>query len=108
MYRLTMQVAALVAGLLLTSAPVLASGFAYISNAADNSLSIINTNSNTVVSTVVVGTGPFGVAVVPDGKTVYTANLYDNTISVIDAISRTLVDTIPVARRTRPWRYAAP
>ena len=41
---------------------------------SSNTVSVIDTASNTVVTTVPVGTSPHGVAVTPDGKHVYVAN----------------------------------
>ena len=35
-----------------------------------------------------VGEGPAGIAVTPDGKTVFVSNLYSNTVSTIDVKSR--------------------
>src|SRR5262249_15833411 len=45
-------------------------------------VSVIDTTSNTVAATIPVGSAPFGVAVSPDGSTVYVANEFDNTVSV--------------------------
>jgi YVTN family beta-propeller protein len=38
---------------------------AYVTNSADNSVSVIDTASNTVTATVAVGTNPTGVAITP-------------------------------------------
>ena len=40
---------------------------------------------NTVITTVVVGTQPLGIAVSPDNQTVYVANQGSNNVSVLDA-----------------------
>src|SRR5262249_20227044 len=56
---------------------------AYFTNSGDNTVSVIDTTSNTVTATITVGNSPFGVAVTPDGSTVYVANSMDNTVSVI-------------------------
>ena len=47
---------------------------AYVANFGSNSVSVIDTSSNTVVTTVPVGTQPNGVAVTPDGTRAYVAN----------------------------------
>ena len=48
---------------------------AYITNAGDGTVSVINTATNTVVgSPITVGNFPMGVAVTPDGSKVYVAN----------------------------------
>jgi len=46
----------------------------YVANFGSNSISVIDTSSNTVVSTVPVGSQPNGVAVTPDGTRAYVAN----------------------------------
>ena len=48
-------------------------------------MSVIATATNTVTATIAVGGAPGGVAVSPDGSTVYVANQSDNTVSVIAA-----------------------
>src|SRR5271170_2085904 len=73
---------------------------AYITNVGDNTVSVINTATNTVSATIVVGTTPVGVAVTPDGNKVYITNLNDNNVSVINTATNTVSATIPV--RTDP------
>src|SRR5438552_3982184 len=51
-----------------------AQDFAYVANAASNSVSVIDTASNTVVATVGVGSRPFGVAITPDRARAYVTN----------------------------------
>jgi len=46
----------------------------YVANSDDGTVSVINTTTNTVTSTVPVGFVPRGVTVTPDGKMVYVAN----------------------------------
>lgn len=50
----------------------------------------------TVVATVEIGSRPTGVAISPDGRTVYVANQGDGTVSVIDTVTNTLTATIGV------------
>ena len=71
---------------------------AYISNQTSNSVSVINTATNAVVATVVVGTNPFGVAVTPDGTRAYVANTSSssNSVSVINTATNTVVATVAV------------
>jgi YVTN family beta-propeller protein len=57
---------------------------AHVADSGDNTVSVIDTASNTVVATVPVGSLPFGVAVTPDGKRAYVANNLVTTVSVID------------------------
>ena len=68
--------------------------FAYVTNGADNTVSVVDTASNTVVATIPVGHEPFGVAITSDGTRVYVTNQLDDSVSVIDTSSNTVVDTI--------------
>ena len=62
---------------------------AYITNQNDNTVSVINTATNTVIgSPITVGAAPFGVAVTLDGGKVYVANMYSNDVTVITGPSR--------------------
>ena len=46
----------------------------YVTNNLSNTVSVINTATNTVTATIPVGANPFGVSVSPDGSKVYVAN----------------------------------
>src|SRR6266478_2286692 len=76
--------------------PAQAQTHAYIVNTGSNSVSVIDTTSNTVVATVSVGGSPLEVAITPDGTRVYVTNGNDNTVSVVDAASNTVVATVRV------------
>ena len=53
--------------------------------------------TNSVTGTISVGTGPFGVAVSPDGTRAYTANFGAGTVSVINTLTNTVIGSpIPV------------
>lgn len=69
---------------------------AYVTNFSANTVSVIKTNTNTVVATIPVGAFPFGVAVSPNGTRAYVTNLNDDTASVINTNTNTVVATIPV------------
>ena len=73
-----------------------AAPFAYISNSASNSVSVIDTANNTVVATAPVGTNPWGVAVNPSGTRAYVSNRDSNSVSVIATASNSVVATIPI------------
>jgi YVTN family beta-propeller protein len=70
----------------------------YVVNQADNTVSVIDTLTNTVTgSPITVGFSPFGVAITPDGNTVYVTNSDDDTVSVIDTTTKTVIRSpIPV------------
>jgi YVTN family beta-propeller protein len=71
---------------------------AYVTNQSSNSVSVIDTATNTVVALVIlpVGTFPSAVAVGPAGSRVYVTNILTNNVSVIDAATNTVVATVPV------------
>jgi len=103
---LWLRVACLVSllAMVLLAIPARAQTFAYVTNVFSNTVSVIDTASNTVVATVAVGSGPIGVAITPDGARAYVANLFDNTVSVIDTAKKTVVAT--VALGTGPFAVA--
>src|SRR5690606_25411291 len=70
--------------LLLMPATLLAAPFAYITNYDDNTVTVIDTATNTATATIPVGINPFGVAVNPAGTRVYVGNNGDSTVTVID------------------------
>jgi YVTN family beta-propeller protein len=75
----------------------------YVPNAgsgamAGNTVSVIDTATNTVIATVLVGFGPSGVAITPDGGHVYVANGAADSVSVIDTVTNTVTATVPVGR----------
>ena len=70
--------------------------FAYVANLFGDNVSVIATATNTVVATVPVGAGPFGVAVNPNGAFAYVVNSFANNVSVIATATNTVVATIPV------------
>jgi len=69
---------------------------AYVANAGDGTVSVIDEATRTVTATIPVGHRPVAVAVDPATRTAYVANAGDGTVSVIDEASRTLTATIPV------------
>src|ERR1700731_958570 len=66
--------AMLAMGLALAATPAEAAPFAYVANVFSNTVSVIDTATNTVGATVAVGINPIGVAVTPDGKQAYVVN----------------------------------
>ncbi len=79
-----------------------AAPFAYIANAGAGHfgepgvVSVVDTASYTVVATVEVGLGPFGVCVNATGERVYVSNSLSDSISIIDTATNAVVRTISV------------
>ena len=68
----------------------------YVANYSGNSVSVINTSTNGVV-TVGVGYSPYGgVAVSPDGSRVYVVNYSGSSVGVISTSTNTVVATVSV------------
>jgi len=67
-----------------------------VGNLGSNKLYIINTATNLLESTVVVGNGAHGVTTNTDGTKIFVTNLTDNSVSVVDAITLSVIQTIPV------------
>ena len=70
--------------------------YAYITNTDSNTVSIIDTTTNTVTATVNVGSYPFGVAVNPVGTKIYVPNEGSNDVSIIDTATNTVTATVKV------------
>ena len=76
-------------------------GTAYVSNGADNTVSVINLNTFDETQTIAVGSEPRGTVLSPDGSTLYVSNFSDGTVSVIDTGSNTLTQTIDLGPDAR-------
>jgi YVTN family beta-propeller protein len=70
----------------------------------DGTVSVIRTSDNVVTATVVVGNGPWGVAVTPSGDYVYVTNNLDGTVSVIRTSDNVVTARVVVGRG--PWGVA--
>lgn len=68
----------------------------YITNAGDDSVSVIDTTTDTVNRTVAVGKLPRWLAVDPSSHTLYVTNTGGNSVSVIDTTTDSVTATIPV------------
>jgi phospholipase C len=51
----------------------------WVTESGGNTVSVIDTSTNQITSTIVVGVYPQGIAITPDGKTAYVANTGPNT-----------------------------
>ena len=73
-----------------------ATNTAYVTNFGGNSVSVIDTATNTVTATIEVGNSPQGVAVDPAAHAAYVTNLVGQSVSVIDTATNTVTATISV------------
>jgi len=92
--RSVLTLALIASGLLVNSAQ--AQTFAYVTNFSSDSVSVINTATNTVTGTVGVGSGPIGVAFTPYGSRAYVANSNSNSVSVINTATKAVISTVAV------------
>jgi YVTN family beta-propeller protein len=79
-----------------TASPTPCGVFAYVPNQFSNTVSVIDTSNNTILTIVAVGGSPFGVAVNPAGSRAYVTNLDNASVSVIDTLNNAVVTTVPV------------
>ena len=61
-----------------------------------NKVVVLDTQTNTVLTTIEVGTRPYALAVKPDGSEIYVPNHDSGTVSVIETENNTLVTDIRV------------
>jgi YVTN family beta-propeller protein len=70
--------------------------YAYVTNAANNTVLVINTATNTLEAAIPVGSSPFDVAFTPDGAYAYVTNSNaPGSLSVIDTATKTVITTLP-------------
>jgi len=70
--------------------------YAYVSNLSGNSVSVVNTANNTIAATISVPMSPSGLAVTPDGGSVYVTSRGTNAVSVISTASNSVIASISV------------
>ncbi len=71
---------------------------AYLLSATTDTVTPIDTATNTPSTPIPVGRIPNGVAITPNGTTVYVSNLNDNTVTPINTATNTAGTPIPVGR----------
>jgi len=62
----------------------------------DDKVSVIDTETNSVIATIKAGRGAHGVVVGDDGKRAFITNIVDNTVSVIDIATQKVIRNIEV------------
>ena len=73
--------------------------FAFVTNAINATVSVVNLVQNRVVKAIKVGTEPRGCALTADGSILYVANHTEGTVSIIDTTSLTVAGTVQVGGR---------
>jgi YVTN family beta-propeller protein len=68
----------------------------YVANVADDTVSVINGATNSVVRILAVGSSPESLAVEPSTDSIYVANFGDDTVSTIDGITNAVTGTLAV------------
>lgn len=70
---------------------------AYVASPCSQSaVIVIDTATSSVVTTIAVEQGPFGIKITPDGTRAYVANQGTNRVSVINTATNTVIASIPV------------
>ncbi|MFC1980982.1 cytochrome D1 domain-containing protein [Chloroflexota bacterium] len=77
-------------------------GFIYVVNEDEDTVSVIDATTNSVVAALAVGAWPHYASVSPDGKKVYISNGDGNSISVIDVAKNQVVSTIQLREEGKP------
>ncbi|MGA1869093.1 MAG: hypothetical protein ACMUJM_11185 [bacterium] len=74
--------------------------YAYVANSQSNSISVIDTATKKIDTTIILGLGlePEGIAISPDDEYVVTANRSSDNVSIIGVKSRRVIRHIPVRR----------
>ncbi|MGZ8911284.1 MAG: YncE family protein, partial [Methylococcaceae bacterium] len=78
------------------SAPLAAQPTAYISNQLDDSVSVIDTATGSVVETIAVPGKPAGIAVAPDGNKVYVSTPEAKGFAVVDTKKHEVIAKVTV------------
>ena len=63
-------------------------------------------NADSVIATIIVGTGPYGAIFNPITNHVYTADISSSTVSVIDTASNSVLTTIHLPNNYTPRELA--
>jgi YVTN family beta-propeller protein len=79
----------------------------YATNFYQQSVSVIDTATNTVIAAIPVSGTPYLVAVTPDGSKLYVTDFSDSTVSVISTASNAVIATISVGPSFNPAFPAA-
>ena len=82
--------------------------FAYASIPAGNVVAVVNTSTETVITTIPVGSNPKGLAISPDSNKVYVAVGSGSAIKVIDTATNTVINTFALGFNPINLAYGGP
>ena len=71
---------------------------AYVTNSADNTVSVVDIVRRKVIATIATGAFPHGLRISPDGREIYVADVKANSVSVISVAAAKEVSRIPVGK----------
>lgn len=71
---------------------------AYVGLFGDNTVAVIDTGTNRVLTTIPIPAGPHGLAMSPDGRRVYASSDGASTVSVISTVTDRVVSAIEVGK----------
>jgi YVTN family beta-propeller protein len=71
---------------------------AYVSNAEDDTVSVVDAARGSVVGSIPTAASPHGLRMSPDGREIYVASTKGNAVSVIDVATSKAVARIPVGK----------
>jgi len=69
---------------------------AYVANFDSDSVTPVDTATNTAGTAITVGIEPYGIAITPDGRTAYVTNAGSDSVTPIDTATNTAGTAIPV------------
>ena len=68
----------------------------FLANTGSNDVSVIDLTTNQALAHIDVGSNPRGIAISPDGRSVFVNNVLDGTLSIIDTNALAVIDTIQI------------
>ena len=71
----------------------------YVTNFVDDTVSVIDSETNAVLKTISVGRAPNGISLNSKNNKIYVANQLDNTVTVIDGSTDTILSVILVGQK---------
>jgi YVTN family beta-propeller protein len=80
------------------TADVLAAPMVYVPDSSTGKIAIVDSANGAMTGEIVTGRDPRGIAIHPDGNTLYIGNFEGKSLSIIDALSQQEKANIPLAQ----------